>query len=293
MLLFIQLMVSGFLVGGLYAIIALGFVLIFKATRILNFAQGEFVMLGGYLSLVFVEALNLPLWISFILIPIVVAIVAFFIQHLSIRAMIGESIISIVMVTIGVAIIMRALTQMIWGAENMAFPANLPDITLEMGGIIFLSDYLWAFMVSIACVIIFTLFFKYSKIGLAMRAVSESQEISLAMGTNVQKVFAISWLISCGIAGIGGLIIANMSGISLSISDVALKVFAVIILGGLDSILGAIIGGFIIGILENLAGGYLDPILQNIKDVFPYLIIIIVLMFRPYGLFGTEEIERL
>jgi len=182
---------------------------------------------------------------------------------------------------------------MIWSPEYRSFPEIFPPEPLDLGFAVVPSGLLWGFLFALAGMIFFLLFFKFSRTGVSMRATANDQQAALSMGISVRRIFALSWSFGALAAFVGGIVIGNMSGISIYMGDIGLKVLAVIILGGLDSIAGAIIGGFIIGILENLAGLYLDPIFGGgVKGVAPFFILVIILMIRPYGLFGKEEIER-
>jgi branched-chain amino acid transport system permease protein len=181
---------------------------------------------------------------------------------------------------------------MIWTAYYRSFPDILPTEPLDLGFAIVPSALKWGFIFAIIGVIIFTLIFKYSRLGIAMRATASDQQAAQSMGISVKMVFALSWSFAACTAAIGGIVIGNISGIHPQLGHVGLAVLPVVILGGLDSIGGAILGGFIIGILENLAGGYLDPVLPGIKEVAPFIVLVIILMIRPYGLFGKETIER-
>lgn len=288
----IQLIVSGIAAGGVYALIALGFVLIYKATSIINFATGEFMMLGAYICLTLLTYLKIPFAVVFLFTLFFAFILGVIIERVILRPLIGEPIISVIMVTIGLSSILKGLAHMIWTAYYRSFPEILPTEPLDLGFAIVPSSLKWGFAFAIIGVIIFTLVFKYSRLGIAMRATASDQQAAQSMGISVKMIFALSWSFAACAAAISGIVIGNISGIHPQLGLVGLKVLPVVILGGLDSIGGAILGGFIIGILENLAGGYLDPILPGIKEVAPFVALVFILMIRPYGLFGKEIIER-
>jgi branched-chain amino acid transport system permease protein len=289
----LQLIASGITVGGIYALIALGFVLIFKATSIINFATGEFMMLGAYICLTFLLQTQYPFPLIFFLTLLFAVVLGVVIERVVLRPLIGEPIISVIMVTIGLSSILKGLVQIIWGPDEKAFPQVLPQRILRLGEIVISPNYLWGFLIAIACVVLFAAFFKYSRSGVAMRATACDQQVALSMGISVKRVMALSWSLGAVAATVGGVVIGNIAGIQLQLGLIGLKVFPVVILGGLDSIAGAILGGFIIGILENLAGGYLGPVFGGgIKEVAPYGVLVLILMIRPYGLFGKIEIER-
>lgn len=288
-----QIIVSGLAAGGVYGLIALGFVLIYKATSILNLATGEFMTLGAFVCLSVMTQISAPFYIALVATMIFAAVLGIVIERVVLRPLIGEPIIAVIMVTIGLASIIRGLSHMIWSPEYRTFPRIFPPEPLDLGFAIVPSGLLWGFIFAVACTAIFTLIFRYTRTGLAMRATAANQQAALSMGISVKRIFALSWSLAAITAGIGGIIIGNISGISIHLGHIGLKVLSVIILGGLDSIVGAIVGGFIIGILENFAGVFLDSIFGGgVKEVVPFVILVIILMIRPYGIFGKAIIER-
>jgi len=287
-----QLIVSGIAVGGVYALIAMGFVLIYKATSIINFATGEFMMIGAYICLTLLTYLKIHFAVIFVFTLIFAFILGVIIERIILRPLIGEPIISIIMVTIGLSGILRGIVEMIMTAEFRSFPDILPTKPWDIGLAIVPSTSLWGFGFAIICVIIFTLIFKYTRLGIAMRANASDQQVAQSMGINAKVVFALSWSFAACAAAIGGIVIGNISGIHPNLGLSGLKVLPVVILGGLDSIGGAILGGFIIGILENLAGGFVDPILPGFKEIAPFIFLVFVLMVRPQGLLGKKRVER-
>ena len=291
---FLQLLVSGVAVGGVYALIALGFVLIYKATSIINFATGEFMMTGAFIFYSLMVYAGLPAVPAFIGVMACAALLGFIVERLVLRHMLGQPTISIVMVTIGLSSILMGLAEMIWGAEFKSFPAIFPRAPIIVGDIVLRSNMFYGFVISAVAVIIFSLLFKYAKVGVAMRATAADQTAAFSMGINVKSMFTLSWALGAIAASMGGIIIGNIGGVHPSLGHIGLKIFPVVILGGLDSIFGAVLGGFIVGIVENLAGGYLDPYFHGgVKDVAPFVVLVLILLVKPYGLFGKEEIERL
>ena len=288
----LQLFVSGLSVGSVYAVIGIGFVVIYKATKILNFAHGEILMIAAYFCLVLVESLHLNFLIAFLLTLAFCAMIGLMIERFIFRPMIGEPVFAVVMITLGLSIILRPLTGMVFGFGNVMFPSPFPQKPIVFSNIVISHAHLWTFIISCAVMAIFFLFFKYSKVGIAMRAAAEKQSVAFLMGIDVKKIFSLSWAIAAATAGIAGILLANVMVMNLNLSFVAVKVFPAIILGGLDSIVGALIGGLIIGVFETLVGGYLDLYLSGIKEISAYILLFIILIVRPYGLFGTEEIER-
>ena len=290
---FIQVIVTGIATGGVYGLIALGFVLIFKATGILNLATGAFMTLGAYICLTVLGQFGAPFWVAFLCTLGFAIVMGIVLERIILRPLIGEPIISVVMVTIGLSSILQGLTHIIWSPEYRSFPEIFPPEPLDLGFAIVPSGLIWGFVFAAIGTIIFILIFKLTRTGVAMRATASDQQAALSMGISVRWIFALSWSYGAVAAVIGGIVIGNISGISIYLGDIGLKVLAVIILGGLDSIGGAILGGLIIGILENLTGLYLDPVFGGgAKDVAPFFILVLIIMIRPYGLFGKKIIER-
>ena len=282
---------SGLSMGSIYALVALGFVLIYKATSILNLAQGEFLMVGAYFCLSLTLDFGLGFVASFLLTMVFSVILGLAVERLVLRPLIGEPIISVIMVTLGLTYIMRGLVIMIWGNDIRQFNI-FPDQPIDFWGVKLTYLYLYSMGISFALLIFFGIFFKYARTGVFMRAVADHQTAAQSMGISVKKVFAMSWCISAVVSSIGGILVGNIAGVGVDLSYIGLKVLPAVILGGLDSILGAIIGGLIVGVLEFLSAGYLDPYIPAINEVFPFIVLVLVLMIKPYGLFGTEEIER-
>jgi branched-chain amino acid transport system permease protein len=286
-----QLLLSGLSMGSIYALVALGFVLIYKATSILNLAQGEFLMVGAYICLSITLDFGLNFVASFMLTMVFSVILGLAVERLVLRPLIGEPIISVIMVTLGLTYILRGLVIMIWGNDIRQFNI-FPDQPVDFWGVKLTYLYLYSLGISLVLLTIFAIFFKYARTGIFMRAVADHQTAAQSMGISVRGVFAMSWCISAVVSSIGGILVGNIAGVGVDLSYIGLKVLPAVILGGLDSILGAIIGGLIVGVLEFLSAGYLDPYIPAINEVFPFIVLVLVLMIKPYGLFGTEEIER-
>ncbi len=294
MIFFLQLVITGIVVGSMYALVALGFVLIYKSSRVINFAQGELVLIGAFVCLSLTTTYKVPFLLAFLLTMIIAVLVGLVIERLFLRPMIGEPVLSIIMLTIGLSSLLRGVIELIWGTETRVFPPFFSQKPLELGGGIVVSEiYVWSFVFAALFLVIFSLFFKYTSQGIAMRAAADDEDAALSMGISIKKIYGMAWAIAALVAGVGGIVIGNINGVNISVSAMGLKVFPVVILGGLDSIPGAIIGGLTIGILENLAGGYLDPYVGGgTKEIFPFVILVLILMIKPYGLFGLERIER-
>ncbi len=287
--LFLQLTLTGLTNGAILALAALGFVLIYKSSDVINFAQGEFLLIGAYLIYGMVVQVGLHWTLGMFITLLIAVLVGVLIERLILRPMIGEPIISIIMVTIGLSSLLRAVVSAIWGNLPRAFPAFIPTEPITILGAKIGADRLWAIAIAVVMLVLFSLFFRKSKEGIAMRAVADDQTAALSMGISVSHIFAWAWAIAAASAAIGGALVANIVGVGPELANFGLRVFPVVILGGLDSIPGAILGGVIIGLLETYTGGYIG---QGLNQVLPFIVLIIILMVRPYGLFGQEIIER-
>jgi len=292
---FLQLVVTGFALGMIYALIAIGFVIILKCSEVFNIAQGHFVLIGGYLGYTFLVPLSLPIWAALGMAIATAVIMGLAIERFTIRPLVGQPVLAVIMVTIALSTILGGLATLLWGAEYKAYHGLLPTITLKIGTISIPSESLIGLIVSVICVVLLMLLFRYSKIGLAMRATAEDLAVVQSVGIKATTVYAVSWVIACVVGVIGGILLGGVSGANMELAEVGLKAFAVVLLGGVNSIGGAIVGGIILGMSENVAAGYLDPLLPGggLAKVFPFIVMIIVLIFRPYGLFGLTRIERI
>ncbi len=290
---FLQIVLNGIALGSIYAIVALGFVLIYKATDVFNFAQGEIMMVGTYICYTLIVHLEMGYWLSFILTLCFCFGFGVVIEFLILRPLLGKPIFSVIMVTVGLGVILQGSVSLIWGDDVFNFPTLLSDKTLRFSGISVKPTDVWVFAATCVLVIGFYFFFTRSKLGLAMRGTANNQATALLMGINVKKVFSLSWAIAACIAAVGGICYANVLFLAPDMSHIGLKAFPAAILGGLDSIQGAIVGGIIIGLCETLAGGYLDQLVGGgIREITSFTILIAILMIKPYGLFGKEKIIR-
>ncbi len=288
---FLQLLIQGLSVGFLYALAALGFVMIFKSSSVLNFAHGELLAIGAFIFLAFSVKWNLPIPLSFLLTLVGTFAMGFVIERLFLRPLIGEALIEVIMLTVGLAAMFKGLLLVIFGGNLFNYPDFLPaGLTIKWGAINIPPVYVASFIIGVIFLSIFGFFFKYSSQGIYMRSVANNQPAALSLGVHVRRVFAMSWAIAALVCAISGIILGIMNGINVhDISVLGLKVFPVVILGGLESIGGAIIGGLIIGILETFTGGYVST---SLKEVIPYVVLVFILLVKPYGLFGLVEIER-
>jgi branched-chain amino acid transport system permease protein len=286
---FLQLTFTGLSNGMIYALVAVGFVIIYKASDVINFAQGEFLLLGAYLAFAFIAQIGLP-WSVGVAATLVTALaVGLLVERFVLRPLIGEPIISMIMVTIGLSSVLQSVVQGIWGSAPKVFPGFLPSKPIDVLGVTVTEDRLLTIGLAAGLLALLTLFFRYTRDGIAMRAIADDQQAALSMGISIKRVLAVAWAMAAMAAAVGGIMVANLVGVSHDVSYVGLRVFPVVILGGLDSIPGAIVGGAIIGLLEAYTGGYIG---QGLNLIVPFIALIIVLMVRPYGLFGKEIIER-
>jgi branched-chain amino acid transport system permease protein len=290
---FLLLMSNGILIGLMYALIALGFVLVYKATDAVNFAQGEFVMIAGILVAAAIGVWNAPLWLAIALGLAVMIAFGFALERTTLRKLIGRPVIAVVMATIGLASILRGIGPTTFGAGSRPLPLPIPDEPIVLGPLFIPPIQLVGGAVSLLFLGGFGWFFLKSRKGIAMRAVADNQQVAMAMGINVERYFGLAWAMTGMVSALGGIIWGNIIGVDVNLSLVGFKVFPVVILGGLDSIPGAVIGGLIVGLVENVAAGYIDPYVGGgTKDFAPYVLMILALMIRPYGIFGRKIIER-
>lgn len=280
----------GLLSGGLLALIALGFVLIYKGTGVINFAMGEFMMLGAYFCYTTNVMWKLPMPLALVLTLAAVALVAALIERTILRPLAGQPVISILMATIGLASALHGAVDAIWGGNNYEMPQLLPRKPIVLGEILIPGQVLWSFLLAAVIIVAFTIYFRRSRTGIAMRAAASDPITAYVLGIDVRKTQALTWMFAGTVGAVAGIVVASMTSLSPALGGAALGVLAVIILGGLDSIAGAIVAGLIVGLIESLTAGYLGG---KVRDVVPYATVLLILMVRPYGLFGTRQIERL
>ena len=289
----VLLLSNGVLIGLMYSLIALGFVLVYKATDAVNFAQGEFVMIAGFVAVGALTVAGAPLWLSIVLALGGMVGFGFALERVMLRKLIGRPVIAVVMATIGLAAILRGLGPFGIFQGTRTLPLPLPDEPFILGPLFLPPIQLVGGAVSLLFLAGFGYFFLKSRKGIAMRAVADNQQVALAMGINVERYFGVAWAMTGVVSALGGVLWGNMLGVDVNLALVGFKVFPVVILGGLDSIPGAVIGGLIVGVVENVAAGYVDPYVGGgTKDFAPYVLMILALMIRPYGIFGKRIIER-
>jgi len=290
---FFLLMSNGLLIGLMYSLIALGFVLVYKATDAINFAQGEFVMIAGFVTAGALMVWGVHLWIAVALALVSLVAFGFVLERVMLRRLIGRPVIAVVMATIGLAAILRGVGPFVIFSGTKPLPLPIRDEPFMLGPIFIPPIQLLGAGVSLAFLAGFGWFFLKSRKGIAMRAVADNQQVAMAMGIDVERYFGVAWAMTGVVSALGGILWGNLLGVDVNLALVGFKVFPVVILGGLDSIPGAIIGGLIVGVVENIAAGYVDPYVGGgTKDFAPYVLMILALMIRPYGIFGKRIIER-
>ena len=288
------LLSNGVLIGLMYALIALGFVLVYKATDAVNFAQGEFVMIAGFLVAGGLAVWGVSLWVAIPVALISMVLFAFVLERVMLRKLIGRPVIAVVMATIGLASILRGIGPFTIFSGTKPLPLPIRDEPFELGPLFIPPIQLVGGLISLGFLAGFGWFFLKSRKGVAMRAVADNQQVAMAMGIDVERYFGLAWAMTGVVSALGGILWGNMLGVDVNLALVGFKVFPVVILGGLDSIPGAIIGGLIVGVVENVAAGYVDPYVGGgVKDFAPYVLMILALMIRPYGIFGKRIIERI
>ena len=286
---FFQQILSGLVLGSIYALVALGFVLIYKATEVVNFAQGEFLMFGAFVGYSLMVIWGLPIWLGLFLNLILMGFLGMLVERIFIRPLIGEPLFVIAIVTIGLSIVMRTIAGLIWSFDTLVPPKIFSDRTINLGDHVISLVNLYIILVSWGLMIVLYLFFRFTRMGISMRATAQNQFATFLMGINVKWVFTLTWGLSAVVATIAGTLVSPIVLISPGMSYLGLKAFPAAILGGFGSIPGAIVGGVIIGISETLAGANLP---EGFKDIFAYCILIGVLMLRPEGIFGKFEKKK-
>ena len=286
---FLNLLMSGLVIGSLYGLIAMGFAIVYRATGMVNFAVGEVMMMIAYISYNLGQIPDLG-FVGLLCTTIPVAMVlGLCIERVFIRPMLGEPMFSRVMVTIGLAVVIRSTVILIWGVEPKAYPRPLGDSIIRFGELALYPGQIFSVLALAVLCLLMAVFFRHSRIGIAMRATSNNETTALLMGINVKHISAISWLLSSTFAAFAGLSFCLMFSLEPEISQMGLRGFPASILGGLDSVVGGAFGGLVIGVAENMAGGYLG---RGLKEIAGFVLIVLVLMVKPYGLFGQREIER-
>lgn len=293
---FIQILMTGIMIGGVYSLVATGFVIVYRTSKVLNFSYGEFVMLGAFITYFGLAQLEIPLWLTLPMVILFMVIISFIIERIVLRPLVGRStVINTIMVTIGLSLVIRGAARLIWGSQQLVMPSIVSLDPVKFGIIRIPQIYLLSMCILIIVLIALGIFFKKSIMGIAMRAVSNDQMGAYTVGINIPGMLILAWSMAGVVAGFSGIILANLSLLTIDIKDILIVIFPVIILGGLESIKGAVIGGFIIGILESLSSGFIDPLLGvlPLSQIIPIIVLLILILVYPYGFYGIKEIERL
>ena len=290
----LQYTITGLAVGMVYALIALGFALIWKSSSVANLALGQLVLISSWFTYGMLVQAKFPYWIGLPLTILFAIFLGWAIERFTLRPLIAQPILALITVTLGIAYFLEGVVTFVWPMSVAALPRMFPQEPIHIGPAVVSQEYLWAAIISLALFGILSLFFKYHKMGIAMRATADDQMAVQACAIPVTSVFSMSWIFACVVAAIGGVLVSSIGGITFGLVETGLKSFSVVILGGLDSFIGCMVAGPIIGLCENFGGGYLTPLIgPGIKDIIPFIIIIIVMIVKPYGLFGETRIERI
>lgn len=293
-MLFLQYATTGLMQGGVYALVALGFALLFKSTGILNFAQGQLVVIGASVMWTLVAQFGLPTWLGLMATFAFSILLGLMLERFVTRPMTGQPALALIMATIALSGILKGLVIVIWGPEIEVYPPFIPKIGLEMAGIKLSFQHLFCFGTSILLFILFAIFFQFTRSGLGMRAAAEDHQAARSSGISINTTFSLAWIISCIVSTIGGILLGSIIGVNYYLETLGMKAIAVVLLGGLESIPGALVGGLLMGVLEGISAGYIDPMVGGgFKEVFPFVVMIFILIIRPFGLFGLRRIERI
>jgi branched-chain amino acid transport system permease protein len=287
---FIEYSAVGIASGGIYALIALGIVVIFKSSRTFNFAMGEMMMLSAYFFYAAAVTFALGIWLGLAAAIIASIVVALVIERVALRPMLGRPFIASVMVTFGVGSIIRGIVGMIWGPNDLQIPSILARTPVMLGSILIPGKTARAFAIALIIVLLLIAFLRYSRAGIALRAAAMDQATSYSMGIDVARVIAFTWIIAAVIGCVSGVLMANVNSLTPSLGLVALNVLSVVILGGMNSIGGVLVAGIIIGWLEAVTGWVIGT---EYREITPYILVLLVLLVRPTGLFGSQEVERI
>ena len=290
---FLGYCITGILTGILYGLIALGFVIIYKASGVFNFAHGQLVALGAFLFWQFIVEFGLPVTIAIPCLFFSLVIIAFLLERAFLDRLIGQPAFPLVMVTLAMFTILQGVIVLFWGGPALAYPQIIPLGTINWGNIVIGEQYIWTSLASIIILAFYFYFFERTRMGLAMKAVSESHWLSHLIGISVRNIFVLAWIMACLVAAAGGILLGFITGLHAGLSGIGLKAIPVVLLGGLESMHGVIVAGIIIGLIEALVGSYLDPLVGGgLRDIVPFAIMILVLFFKPEGLFGWKRMER-
>ncbi|MEM8960130.1 MAG: branched-chain amino acid ABC transporter permease [Acidobacteriota bacterium] len=285
----LQLLISGVSIGCVYGMVALGFVLIYRTTEMVNFAQGDLMMLGAFLAYSLIELANLPLIVGLLGTMMAMALIGLVLERLLLRPMIGEPLFAVLMITIGLGLILRTVAVAVWGAETKTLDTPMSGGVLRLGGLSIGYENLAVIGGTALCCGALYLFLRFTRVGIAMQASSQNQKAAYFVGIPVRRMVALAWAVSAAIAGLAGVLVAPISLIDPMMGFIGIKAFAAAIVGGLGSLAGAMVGGLLIGVVEQLAGLYLPPSLAGVSG---YGVLLIMLLVRPEGLFPTLQAKK-
>jgi len=283
-------LIGGLANGALYGLLALGFVLVYRATSVVNFAIGEFLLVGAYLTYTF--ALFLPLPLAILAALPGAFLFGLLVERGFVRPLLGRNVVAVIMATIGLAAALDGGVQLLWGPDLKYLPGSLPDLGFAMGEVFVPSRAVWNLLLAVPLGLLLLFLLRRSRYGVLVRAISEREVAALALGIPTARILAGVWGVSALLATLAGALLAVASGVGYNLVFLGLKVFPVAILGGLDSVGGALVAGFLLGALEALSQRYLEPILPGFTEALPFVVVLFVLLARPYGLFGERQIER-
>jgi len=291
--LFLMTATTGIMVGSIYALVALGWVLIYKCSGVLNLAMGEMTLIGAYVSLSF-YSMGVPFLLALLFSLIIGLFLGILTERIFLDKLIGEPVLTVIMVTVGLSFFFKGTVELIWGTDTRVFTPPVFSLEPIRFGPIYIGEvYLWSFVAAIILLIIFVCFFKFTRWGLAMQAMADDEMAALSLGVSARFVYAAAWAIAFMAAGVGGTMLGNINGLNISVGYLGLLVLPAVVLGGLNSVPGAIVGGIIIGLLQNFSGAYLDRYFSGgVKEIAPFIFMVVFLLFKPHGLWGWERIER-
>jgi branched-chain amino acid transport system permease protein len=285
----LQLVVNGAASGCIYGLIALGFVLIYKATEMVNFAQGDVMMLGGFVAFSLIANFHLPYWVGGLLAILITAAFGYALDALVIRRVIGQPQFAVVMLTLGLGFIFRAVAGITWGYDSVGFATPFTNKTVNIGGLILGEDNLSIIVGTVLLCGVLYLFFSKTRIGVAMQAASQNQLAAYYMGIPVRTIFSLIWAISAGVACLAGILLSPVSMIDVNMGFLGIKAFAAAVIGGFGSIPGSLVGGVIVGIVEQFAGYKLPA---GFQEVTSNVVLLLMLFIRPQGLFAERMGKR-
>ena len=291
----LQLVLSGILVGSVYSLTAMGFVITYRSANVFNMAYGQFVLFGAFIAWTFIgspQAPRLPLPIALVLTLVAVVVFGLVVELLLFRRMIGRPLYATFILTLGILIFLRGIVMLVWGPSTHVLAGSVPQGPLHLGSIALSQEYVWSFFLAVIIGLALALLFQRTRLGLAMRAAYDNQVAARCLGVSARLNSQITWVLCAVIATIGGILIGTVNGININLGELVLLVLAVVLIGGLDSLIGCIVGGLILAVGTNLVSYYIGPHIPGFESNFSMILILLVLLIRPSGLLGTRPIER-